>query len=132
LFPIRLTVGGKGNVTKTFIEPLDIWEGGTANGYYDFQKDEIHVLEGQYQEERVLLHEQIHASRRNKFTFRLAKAAKNPYVITFFVSILIMLQAIKFIGPFFAVFTAYIYLVSCVFYEEFKAEKGVRELGETK
>lgn len=119
-------------MTKTFIDSLEVWDGGKANGYFDFETDEIHVLRGEDQEKRTQRHEEIHASRRNKATFRLAIAAKNLYVIVFFVGTCISLQALQLIGPFFIAFFAYIFLVSCVFYEEYRAEKGVSELGENK
>jgi hypothetical protein len=127
--------GEKRNVTKTFLHPLEEWDGGSSRGYYDFKTDEIHVLRGYDQERRTLLHEQIHASRRDKTTFRLAALAKNNLMNGGLVFLLVSLSifgAFSSFSYFWGAATLYLGLWSCVIYEEYKAEKGTMELGTEK
>jgi hypothetical protein len=58
-------------------DSLEDWKGGSNVGYYLPKTNTIHILKGEYQEQRTLKHELIHAARRNKWTFKLASISNN-------------------------------------------------------
>jgi hypothetical protein len=62
-------------MTKTLIDKPENWDPHQAKtGYYDPIKDEIHICDGvdYLTHFAIEIHENVHASRRNKFTLKLS------------------------------------------------------------
>src|ERR1017187_7124588 len=76
-------------MTKIIIDRLETWNLGKASGYFEKAKDEIHILSGEDQEFRTLIHETTHADRQNKSTFRLASFFKTPLVNAILLAIMV-------------------------------------------
>ncbi len=78
--------------------PFREWQGGQSNGYYEPDTDTISVLQSVDLELRTVFHEQAHASRRNKLSFKLASLLANPITNLMFVGILAVFAVAAFIN----------------------------------
>ena len=126
-------------MTKTIIERLETWKGGRSNGYYEPFKDEIHVLKGVDIESRILLHERIHASRKDKITFKMASLLQIPAISNFLLGLLVLFSVFAVVPvlldpsitvfynavPLFVIAGFFMYLNVCLTYEEEVANKAV-------
>lgn len=117
-------------MTKIIIDRLETWNLGKASGYFEKAKDEIHILSGEDQEFRTLVHETTHADRQNKPTFRLASFFKTPIITAFLlVSLTFMVFYDSFISHNYGGFVVvgFIYSIGffCEIYEEAKADKAM-------
>lgn len=83
--------------------PLKEWDWGQATGYYDVQTDTIYILEGSSQEDLSILHEKVHAERRNKLSFKLACVVADTYFI-FFAYFCLLGGIFAVIGGFYLIF----------------------------
>jgi hypothetical protein len=119
-------------VTKEIFDSLETWEGGKTFGYYEPFKDEIHILRSESMMFKVLLHERIHASRKDKLSFKLAEIIQIPVVAKFLFGIFIVLAIYGIYGntmltavP--AIFIALLFtvLMGCITYEEYVADSLV-------
>lgn len=114
---------------KVIKEPLETWTGGNSNGYFSPYKNEIHILRAESLEQKVLIHEHIHASRQNKVTFKLASISAIPGInqILFAISIILAWYAlitgdnILSLFPCFFVAALFLLFAGCNSYEEWQA-----------
>lgn len=120
---------------KIVYHTLENWDGKTSNGYYSPFTHEIHLLRGKDLEEITLMHEQIHANRRDKLTFKFAQLLGFPMVTHFLSGLLLVLAIAGFFTsliPFFFTGGVYGFLLLCHMYEEAKADylvsKSIREI----
>jgi hypothetical protein len=105
-------------------------QGGKAGGYYEPSSDEIHILRGKDAEFRALLHEKIHASRRDKLTFKLAEVIQTPTMTHMLTGIMLVLAVLAVFGswiPFFFMASLFLFLLSCHAYEEYVADVTVQK-----
>jgi hypothetical protein len=117
-------------MTKIIIDRLETWNLGKASGYFEKAKDEIHILSGEDQEFRTLVHETTHADRQNKSTFRLASFFKTPVVYAVLLTLLVFWG---FYGElinhnlygFIAVGFVFSIGFFCEIYEEYKADQAM-------
>lgn len=117
---------------KIYIDKLENWKGGRANGYYEPFKDEIHVLNGADCMLRARIHEGTHRKRRNKLTFKFASIIRIPasnaimlavlFGLAFYGIAYVTLQAMI---PFYFFASTYIALMFCSAYEETVANRAM-------
>jgi hypothetical protein len=124
---------------KEVYELLETWKYGKASAFYDFPRNEIHVLRGKALEERALIHEHFHANRRDKITFQLGALMTVPQVINLFFGIFIVLGAFGvgalflnsanwlMLAPCFFVAGLFTVLLGCLAYEELLADQAVQQ-----
>ncbi len=126
---------------KIIYDSLEDWKGGKASGYYEPTRGEIHILRGKDQERRALAHENVHASRSNKLTFKLAELMSIKALGYILLALMVLFglygsitapMSLTGLIPFFFVAALYLTFYGCLAYEEMIADytvaKSIRNL----
>jgi hypothetical protein len=113
---------------------LSDWNYGQANGFFEPDTGLIHILEGSSVELRSIWHEQAHAARQNKFTFKLARLQNTPVFSNLLFWAIILTTAAKALTNYdFFLITAFILsgvfavILVCQTYEERQAALTVTQ-----
>jgi hypothetical protein len=132
---------------KIVYETLETYQGGKSNGYYEPFKNEIHILKGKDAEFRALLHEKVHAARKEEVSFKFASLLQVPalnymmfgLLLIFAIYALFMAKSLANTIPFLFIAGIYSFFIGCVAYEEavadkltLKSAKAIRQNGSDK
>ena len=118
---------------RIFVDSLENWKGGKANGYYEPFKDEVHVLNGKDAEFRALIHEKTHQARRNHLSFKFASIVQSPAFYIFLAAMVALavygalIATIQSLIPFFFFTATFIFLTGCSAYEEALANRAMNQ-----